>query len=93
MNLPDSRTWFRFRSKITTHVKGNITSIYRENMQCRYCTTGVDETQEHLKECEFTRTMSKTLKVKKERELMILWRTITRALKNCTQPTIIIIVI
>ena len=54
-NLPDARTWFRFRSKITTYIKGNTTSIYKDNMKCGYCTTGANKTQEPLEECEFTR--------------------------------------
>ena len=30
MNLPDARTWFRFRCKITKHIKGNMSSMYIE---------------------------------------------------------------
>ena len=80
MNLPDARTWFR--SKITTRIKGNISSVYRDNMQCRYCTTGANETQEHMEEYEFTRKIRTSLNLKDECERMILWRKITRALKE-----------
>ena len=35
--------------------KGNTSSACRNNMQCRRCTTGADEAQEHLKVCESTK--------------------------------------
>ena len=60
MNLPDARTCFRFRSKITNHIKGNTSSIYRDNMQGRYCMTGFKETQEHLEKCKFARQWGKS---------------------------------
>ena len=34
MNLPDARTWFRYRSKMTKRVKGNTSSAFRNNMDC-----------------------------------------------------------
>ena len=48
MNLPDARTYFRFRCKITKYIKGNRSSLHREDMSCRYCKTGEEETQEHM---------------------------------------------
>ena len=51
MNLPDARVWFRFRCEITSHINGNMSSMYRDNMKCRYYKSVVDETQEHLEEC------------------------------------------
>ena len=41
MNLPDARIWFRYRCKITKYyIEGNMSSAYRDNMSCRYCTSG-----------------------------------------------------
>ena len=82
MNLPDARTWFRFRRKITNNIKGKTSSIYKDKMQCRHCTSGEDETQEHLEKCEFTKAMRKNFELENEREHMILWRKINRALKE-----------
>ena len=86
MNLPDARTWFRFRGKITTHI--NETQHRYTGIICnagRYRTMGADETQKHLEECEFTWKMRKSLNLEIEWERMILWRKITRALKKLYQ--------
>ena len=37
MNPADARTYFRFRSKMTKRVKGNTSSAFRNNMNCRHC--------------------------------------------------------
>ena len=39
--------------------------MYKNNMQCRICTTGRNETQEHLEKCELTKEMRKTLNLGK----------------------------
>ena len=44
--------------------------------------SGIEETQEHLEECDFTIEMRKTLDLKKETDKLILWRRITHALKD-----------
>ena len=61
MTLTNARLWFRYRCKIIDHIKGNKSSMYKNNMQCRLCTTGENETQEHLEKCEFTTEMRKNL--------------------------------
>ena len=40
MNLQDARVWFRFRCKLTALIKGNKSSMYKNNMECRYCKSG-----------------------------------------------------
>ena len=74
MNLPDARTYFRVRCKITNYIKGNRSSLHRNNMSCRYCSTGEDETQEHMENCEFSSEIRKGLNLVKERDLIIMWR-------------------
>ena len=37
MNMQDARVWFRYRC--TNHIKGNKSSLYEDNMQCRLCNT------------------------------------------------------
>ena len=62
--------------------KGNKTSAFRDNMQCRHRTSGEDKTQEHLEKCEFRKIMSKNLNLENEREHMIWWREINKALRE-----------
>ena len=81
MILPDARTWFRFRCKIMNNIKGNTTSAFRENMQCRHCTPGEDEKQEHVEKIEFTKVIIKSMNIAKEREYMILWTKINKNLR------------
>ena len=33
MNLQDARVWFRYRCKITAHIKGNKSSMYKDKMR------------------------------------------------------------
>ena len=40
INLQDARVWFRYRCKITAHIKGNKSSMYKDNMACRLCKSG-----------------------------------------------------
>ena len=69
MNLMNARVWFRYRCKTTAHIKGNKSSMYRDNMQCRVCKgksmSGKDETQEHSEKCDFTKEMRKYLNLGK----------------------------
>ena len=59
--------------------KGNNSSIYKDNMACRLCTSGKNETQEHLEKCEFTKDIRKNLD-------LVLWRKMTGALKDIYEP-------
>ena len=34
INMMDASVWFRYRCKITAHIKGNKSSMYKENKQC-----------------------------------------------------------
>ena len=55
-------------------------------MQCRLCTTGEKETQEYLEKCAFTTEMRKNLHLNKREDKIVLWRKITRALKDLYEP-------
>ena len=57
-----------------------MSSAYRDNMSCRYCTSGEEETQEHMETCESTSEMRQRLNLTIEREHIILWRKINRKL-------------
>ena len=56
--------------------------MYKYNMACRYCKSEEDETQEHLTICSFTKEMKDSLDLTQEKDQLILWRKITRALKQ-----------
>ena len=56
-------------------------------MNCRYCTSGEEETQEHIETCDFSSEMRKKLNLNKEREHMILWRKITWKLNEVYNDT------
>ena len=61
MTLTNARLWFRYRCQIIDHIKGNKSSVYRNNMACRLCTSGEDETQDHLERCNFTKEIRENL--------------------------------
>ena len=47
MTLADARLWFRYRCQIIDNIKGNRSSQWRNDMACRHCTSGGNETQDH----------------------------------------------
>ena len=49
-------------------------------MQCRHCTSGADEKQEHLEVCGSTQELKGKLDLTKEKEHMIFWRKISNKL-------------
>ena len=57
-------------------------SMYRNNMACRLCTSGEDETQDHLERCNFTKEMRENLNLTLRDDKIVLCRRITRALKD-----------
>ena len=50
-------------------------------MQCRHCTTGENETQQHKEECTFFNTYKGTLDLSKRGDKLIFWRKAITALK------------
>ena len=85
MKLTNARLCFRYKCKIIDHIKGNKSSLYKNNMHCRLCTTGENETQEQLEICEFTKEMRKNLDLGKRDAKIVLWRKITRELQEICQ--------
>ena len=64
MNLMNARIWFRYRCKITAHIKGNKSSMYKDNMQCRLCKSG-ETKHKNTEKCEFTKEIRKNLNLGK----------------------------
>ena len=80
--LANARIWFRYRSQIIDNIKGNRSSNWTGRMQCRHCTTGARETQQHIEECTFFRKYRETLDLSKGGEKSIFWRKVICALKD-----------
>ena len=55
-------------------------------MACKLCTSGEDEAREHLERCKFTEDMRKNLDLNIREDKIVLWRKITRALKDIYDP-------
>ena len=53
MTLASARLWFRYRCQIIDNIKGNKSSMWKHNMACILCTSGGNETQDHLERCSF----------------------------------------
>ena len=51
MALPSSRIWMRVRARAIKGVKVNNKRSFN-NLACRFCEAGTEESQEHLEECE-----------------------------------------
>ena len=49
-----ARLWFRYRCQIIENIKGNRSSQWENRMHCRHCTSGENDTQEHLKNVHFS---------------------------------------
>ena len=60
--------------------------MYKDNMECRLCTSGENETQEHLKKCKFKKDMRKNLDLEIRDGKIVFWRKVTRALKEIYEP-------
>ena len=84
MNIDDARVWFRYRSKMTIRVKGNRTSAFRDNMDCRHCDTKEEETQEHLEVCKGTEDLRQDIDMNLniEHDKMVFWKKLTRRLSK-----------
>ena len=51
MGLTHSRIWIRYRGRAIRGVKANCKRSWANNLECRFCTENILETQEHLEEC------------------------------------------
>ena len=74
MSLPKARVWIRFRARAIAGVKGNFRHSYVNNMACRFCAQGSDETQEHLQLCGGTGFERRGLDLSDKRGLLDFWR-------------------
>ena len=82
MTLADARLWFRYRCQIIDNIKGNRSSQWRNDMACRHCTSGENETQDHLERCSYFNTKREGLDLTIRMQKVIFWRRVTRTLKD-----------
>ena len=82
MTLADARLWFRYRCQIIDNIKGNRSSQWRNDMECRHCTSGEHETQDHLERCSFFKTKREGLDLTIRMHKLIFWRRVTQTLKD-----------
>ena len=73
-----------FKKKKEKRVKGNTTSVLKNNMNCRHCNLQEEETQEDLEVCEGTRDPRVKLDMNKEHTYMVFWRKLSRNLNEIT---------
>ena len=74
--IPLSRVWIRYRARAIAGVKGNFRHSW-EDLSCRHCNLGVDETQEHLETCGGTEFERRGLEMEKWRDRLLFWRRMT----------------
>ena len=51
MPLPIARIYFKHRARSIAGVKVNNKGSFKDNLNCRFCDSDSEETQEHLEEC------------------------------------------
>ena len=62
--------------------KHKRSSQWRNDMECRHCTSGEHETQDHLERCSFFKTKREGLDLTIRMHKLIFWRIVTRTLKD-----------
>ena len=72
MPLHLSRVWIRYRAKMCKGVKYNNKRLYKD-LQCKFCTSGEEETQEHLEVCDGTEFERRGLKMSVRSDLVKFW--------------------
>ena len=79
--IANARVWFRYRSKIISDIKGNQSSKWTGQMQCRHCNLGCDETQEHIEKCTGFSGEREKIDLSKGEGKLVFWRRVVYKLK------------
>ena len=72
MPLHHSRIWIRYRARMCKGVKLNNKRSYKD-LQCRFCKSGEEESQEHLEECGGTEFERRGLKLSVRSDMVKFW--------------------
>ena len=81
LTTANARIWFRYRSKIISDIKGNQSSKWTGQMQCRHCNLGCDETQEHIEKCTGFSGEREKIDLSKGEGKLVFWRRVVYKLK------------
>ena len=76
MSLHNSRVWIRYRARAIKGVKVNCKGSHRD-LSCRFCHEGVQESQEHLRDCTGCIFERRNLDTNTWMGLVIFWRRMT----------------
>merc|ERR1711892_1064223 len=79
--IANARVWFRYRSKIISDIKGNQSSKWTGQMQCRHCNPGCDETQEHIEKCTGFSVEREKIDLSNGEGKLVFWRRVVYKLK------------
>ena len=82
--LFSARVWFRYRARAIKGVKYNTKSSNLNNLNCRFCRSGAEETQEHLEICSGTEQERRKLPNMSTdcNQLLRFWIRMTKKLSN-----------
>ena len=72
MPLHLSRIWIRYTGRMCKGAKYNDKRSFKD-LQCRFCTSGREENQEHLEECEGTEFERRGLRMSERSDLVKFW--------------------
>jgi hypothetical protein len=77
-NIEDSRTMFRYRTKML-ELKENTKGRYgRENLGCAACSTGIVESQPHVLQCAVYEDLREGLDLEKDRDMISYFREVLK---------------
>ena len=74
--LHQSRIWLRYRARAINGVKMNSKNSHN-NLSCRFCNSSLQESQEHLEECEGTNHERRGLDMGTWNGLLVFWKRMT----------------
>ena len=72
--LHRARVWIRYRARATAGVKGNFKRSNANDMSCRFCSEGSEETQEHMALCAGLGHERRGLDMDEESGMLDFWR-------------------
>ena len=90
MPLYTARLWIRIRAYAIKGVKMNQKGSYTADLNCRFCTTNVPESQEHLEICAGMEFERWGLDLAERDGVLMFWRRVTVKLSKlavATQPS------
>ena len=82
LSIPNCRVYIRYRARSLANVKMNAKKSWKDNLTCRYCATGAQESQEHLEVCNGTEFERRGLGMESFMGKVTFWRRMTVKLEK-----------